>query len=191
VGSRLFIELQTALTAVWSITPPTRTRFGRMKAYVGDRLRAMATTLGFGILAFAFLLTDLFLGQLRQLLMDVVSEPMLFHVLPLASLFLSLFLFALAFAAIYRWLPASHPGWAGVWAGAAVASILFALGRIGLRVYFHDRDFMSLFGAMGSVAVILIWVYYSMQILLFGATFAFVVGERRRSRLSPSAAPPA
>jgi membrane protein len=190
VGSRLFTQLQIALSSVWDLVPEKRSRFGKVKAYIGNRLRAMAATLGFGLLAFAFLVTDLMLASIRHFLVSTLPTNVVYSLLPAASLALSLLLFALAFATIYRWLPASHPGWPAVWSGATVASVLFAVGRVALTVYFHRWNLLSLFGAAGSVAVLLIWVYYSMQILLFGATVAAVVGEKKQNPLRVPVGPP-
>jgi membrane protein len=183
VGSRLFIQLQLALTAVWDIVPPRRTRLGRVKAFLGDRLRALAATVGFGLLAFVFFLIDVILAYFRDLLATMVPPIWMYRILPAFNIVAALVLFTLAFAMIYRWLPAAHPGWPAVWSGAVLASLLFFLGRLGMSFYLHRRNLLSLFGAAGSVAVILVWVYYSMQILLFGATFAAVVGERKQNPL--------
>jgi len=179
-GSRLFIQLQRALTSIWGIPAP-ESRMGKVKNYFGAQLRALAATMGFGLLFFTFLMVDVILAYFREFLIGYVPTNWAFQILPGATLLASIILFAVAFATIYRWLPAAHPGWPAVWSGAAVASSLFALGRLGMTFYLHRRDYLSLFGAAGSVVVILIWVYYSMQILLFGAMFASVVGERKKN----------
>lgn len=181
VGSRMFTQLQVALSSVWDIVPEKRTRLGKLRAYAGDRLRAMAATVGMGALAFAFLVMDVVLAQFRKLLMDMFPEIGVLRILPVISLLVSLVLFAVAFAMIYRWLPARHPGWQAIWTGAGVASVLFAIGRVAMAIYFNRKDISTLLGAAGSVAVILIWVYYSMQILLFGATVAAAVGEKNQN----------
>jgi membrane protein len=188
-GSRLFIYLQIALTAVWDLVPP-RSRFGRVKHYLGSRVRAMLATMGFGLLAFIFLLMDVLFAYFRDILIPYIPYELLLKMLPGAALLLSVIVFTLAFATIYRWLPAAHPGWPAVWSGAIVASLLFALGRVAMSFYLHKRNFLSLFGAAGSVVVILIWVYYSMQILLFGAMFASVVGERIQNSNRQETKPP-
>lgn len=188
-GSRLFIQLQRALTSVWGITPPN-SRMGRVKNYLGNQVRAMCATVGFGLLAFIFLMVDVILAYFRDFLVAYIPNELALRILPTATLLASLVLFTLAFATIYRWLPAAHPGWPAVWSGAGVSSVLFALGRLGMSFYLHRRNFLSLFGAAGSVVVILIWVYYSMQLLLFGAMFASVVGERSQKSTRHVPLPP-
>ena len=187
-GSRLFIQLQLALTSVWDIVPPA-SRMGRVKTYIGNQFRALAATVGFGLLAFVFFVFDVVIAYFRDFLSEYLPYELLFHILPAATLLASLILFTIAFATIYRWLPAEHPGWAAVWSGAMLASVLFTFGRIVMTFYLHHRNFLSLFGAAGSVVVILVWVYYSMQILLLGAMFAAIVGERKQNPIRHPADP--
>lgn len=187
-ASRLFIQLQLALTSVWDILPPP-SRFGRVKSYLGNELRAVAASVGFGLLAFAFFVFDVVGAYFRDVLTQYLPHDVLFELLPAVTVLASLVLFTVAFATIYRWLPAEHPGWTGVWAGAFLSSALFTFGRIVMKFYLHHRNFLSLFGAAGSVVIILIWVYYSMQILLLGAMYAAVVGERKQNPLRHPSAP--
>lgn len=187
-ASRLFIQLQLVLTAAWEILPPP-SRLGRVKIYIGNQFRAITATLGFGLLAFVFFIFDVVGAYFRELLSQYLPHELLFQILPAVTVLASLVLFTLGFAMIYRWLPAEHPGWTGVWAGALLSSVLFTFGRIVMTFYLHHRNFLSLFGAAGAVVIILIWVYYSMQILLLGAMYAAVVGERKQNPLRHPAAP--
>jgi membrane protein len=94
---------------------------------------------------------------------------------------------AVLFAMIYKLLPDANVGWRDVWLGAVIAAILFSVGKYVIGVYLARGAVASAFGAAGSVIVILTWVYYSSQILLFGAEFTRVHARHRGSDIRPSA----
>jgi hypothetical protein len=90
------------------------------------------------------------------------------------------------FAAIYKVLPDAEIAWSDVWVGAAVTALLFAVGKLLIGLYLGHASVGSTFGAAGSLLVFLVWVYYSAQILLFGAEFTQVYARRYGSRIVPS-----
>ena len=99
---------------------------------------------------------------------------------------------ALLFAAIYKVLPDAEIEWSDVWVGAVVTSFLFTVGRILIGLYLGHASVGSTFGAAGSLLVFLVWVYYSAQILFFGAEFCVVFARRygsRRPELTAAGAP--
>jgi len=89
---------------------------------------------------------------------------------------------SLAFAVIYKFMPSTHIRWRDVWVGAGVTSLLFAIGKWAIGLYLGKSDVASSFGLFGSLALMMIWVYYSAQIFLFGAEFTRVFAERYGSR---------
>ncbi|HYR56796.1 MAG TPA: YihY/virulence factor BrkB family protein, partial [Myxococcaceae bacterium] len=89
--------------------------------------------------------------------------------------------------AIYKILPDTHVEWRDVWLGAAVTSLLFSLGKFAIALYLGKTSAASSYGAAGSVAIVLIWVYYSAQILFFGAEFTQVYAKYRRQRTAQQA----
>jgi len=89
----------------------------------------------------------------------------------------------LLFAMIYKILPDTHVEWRDVWLGAAVTSLLFSLGKFAIGLYLGKTSAASSYGAAGSVAIVLIWVYYSAQILFLGAEFTQVYARYRRERI--------
>ena len=97
---------------------------------------------------------------------------------PLADLGLSFVTTTLLFAAIFKILPDVDIAWRDVWLGAAVTAALFAAGKIGIGLYLGRSSFKSVYGAAGSFLVLLAWVYYSAQILFFGAEFTQVHADR-------------
>ena len=103
----------------------------------------------------------------------------------LLSYGLSLGLVALVLAAIFKILPDVKMAWSDVWVGALVTSALFHLGKFGISVYIGKAGVGSTFGAAGSLAVLLVWVYYSSLIVLFGAAFTRVYANRYGTHVVP------
>jgi membrane protein len=97
----------------------------------------------------------------------------------------SLMIITLLFAAILKFVPDAEVRWSDVWAGAIFTSLLFVLGKIGLGVYLAWSNPTSAFGAAGSLALILLWIYYSAMILFLGAEFTQVLARRRGRHVAP------
>jgi membrane protein len=94
---------------------------------------------------------------------------------------LSLGVITCLFAAIFKVLPDTRIAWRDVWFGAAVTALLFVVGKSLIGFYLGNTSIASAYGAASSVVVLLVWVYYSAQILFLGAEFTHVVARRRRS----------
>ena len=89
------------------------------------------------------------------------------------------------FAAMYKYVPDVRIEWRDVWIGAVVTSALFTLGKFAIGLYLGRSSVASAYGAAGSLVIILVWVYYSAQILLFGAEFTKVYAKRYGSGIRP------
>jgi membrane protein len=87
----------------------------------------------------------------------------------------------LLFAMMFKWLPDAAVEWRDVWLGAAITAALFETGKLLIGIYIGRQAFDSTFGAAASLVVLLIWVYYSSQIVLMGAEFTRVYANRRRA----------
>ena len=85
----------------------------------------------------------------------------------------------LLFAMIFKVLPDATVRWGDVWLGASVTGLLFTAGKYGLGLYLSRGNVVSAYGAAGSLVVIMLWIYYSSLILLFGAELARVYAESR------------
>jgi membrane protein len=86
------------------------------------------------------------------------------------------------FAMIYKLMPRARIAWRDVWIGAAVTALLFEIGKLLIGLYVGKSGIASTFGAAGSLAVLLVWVYYSAQIFLLGAEFTWVYAHHGGSR---------
>jgi membrane protein len=95
---------------------------------------------------------------------------------------LSFALMTVLFAAIYKVIPRVHIAWRDVWVGAGVTAALFAIGKVLIGLYIGKSSVASAFGAAGSLVVLIVWVYYSSQVFLFGAEFTRLYAQARGSR---------
>jgi len=107
------------------------------------------------------------------------------------NLIMSLAIYTVTFAMIYKYMPRAHIPWHDVWIGAAVTAVLFEIGKLLIGLV-GMTAITSAFGAAGSLVVVLIWVYYSAQVFLLGAEFTRVYAYREGSRADeePPAPPP-
>jgi membrane protein len=98
----------------------------------------------------------------------------------------SLGIFTLLFAMIYKIMPRATISWRDVWTGAAVTAVLFTIGKALIGLYLAKSSLAAGFGAAGSIVVLIAWVYYSAQIFLFGAEYTWVYTNRHGSRVPMS-----
>lgn len=107
-------------------------------------------------------------------------------VMEAADFVISLGVTALLFAMIFKLLPDAKVAWNDVWIGAALTAVLFTLGKFLLGLYLGRSGITSAYGAAGSLVALLVWVYYSAQIVFFGAEFTKAYANRFGSRIVPS-----
>jgi len=177
-----FVQLQESLNTVWEVAPaPNR---GIM-----DTIQARGLSFGL-LLAIAFLLLvslviTAALSAAGKYLAGLI--PDLLPVAQVLSLVLSFGVIILLFALIFKYLPDVHIGWSDVWIGAAVTALLFTVGEFLIGLYLGRSSAASAYGAAGALVLLLLWVYYSAQILLFGAEFTQVYARSYGSRIVPAA----
>lgn len=175
-----FGQLQDALNTIWEVKPrPGRGLVGLIK----DRLLSLAMVLGSGLL----LLLSTILSTSLAILYKVVGPLLPAHMLFIESmnLIVSFVLVTFVFALIFKVLPDVQIAWRDVWLGALLTGILFTLGKYLISFYLSNSSIGSVYGAAGSLAALLIWIYYSAQILFFGAEFTQVYAHRRHARIRP------
>lgn len=173
----VFVQLKDALNVAWGITEE---RFKGLRGLV--RIRAISLT---AILVIGFLLlVSLFVSTaLTALTSRLSSENVVLAVLiQIFNQALSIGLIMVLFAFMYKFLPDIKIAWKDVWVGALFTSILFNIGKYLIGLYLGNSNVGSSFGAAGSILVILLWVYYSAQLILFGAEFTEVYSARFGSR---------
>ncbi|HEY9876153.1 MAG TPA: YihY/virulence factor BrkB family protein [Candidatus Obscuribacterales bacterium] len=179
-ASGVFAELQDSLNTIWEVAPKPGQG---VKAVVKHRFMSFAMVLGIGFLLLVSLGLSTALaavgGYLGQLL------PNLDIVVRLLNFAISFGVITLLFAMIYRILPDVKIAWGDVWLGAAITSLLFAIGKWAIGLYLGNSSVGSTYGAAGSFVVFLLWVNYSAQILFFGAEFTQVYANKYGSQIVP------
>jgi membrane protein len=180
-ASGVFGQLQASLNAIWGVkAKPGRGVLGMIK----DRLLSFGFILVVGFL----LLVSLLLTAGMALMADWMGGLMpgseaLAYIL---NIVLSLSMITLLFATIFKFLPDAKIAWHDVWIGAFLTALLFTIGKFALGIYLGKSGVASSYGAAGSLIVLLLWVYYSSQILFFGAEFTQVYANRFGSRVAPA-----
>jgi membrane protein len=173
-----FLELQNDLDAIWRVKPKSRGSF--LRDLVMQRLISFGLVLGLGFLLLTSLIVSAALAALHTYMGNAFpGVAILWEAL---NVVVSLAVITLLFAMIYKVLPDVKLAWSDVWVGGLVTAGLFTTGKFLIGLYLGTSAFASAYGAAGSVVVILLWVYYSAQIILLGAEFtrAFVDQYGRR-----------
>ena len=179
-ASGVFAELQDALNTVWKVKPrPDRT----WRDIVRERFLSFAIVLGTGFLLLISLVLTALLSALGNWLAgELPGGAALWHIV---NALVSFGFVTVLFALIFKLMPDVQVQWHHVWLGAAVTAFLFTIGKFLIGLYLGQSGATSTFGAAASLVVILLWVYYSSQILLFGAEFTRVYA-RRFERVPPA-----
>ena len=181
VGSTgAFNQLHEALNTVWEVTEDPESGFLNI---LKGRLLSFTVVLGIGFLLLVFLVIDAGLAALGQFASDLIPGSEL--VWQGVNFLVSFGVVILLFAMIYKILPDVKIEWDDVWLGAAFTAFLFAVGKWVLGFYFSTVGVGSAYGAAGSLIVLLLWIYYSSQILFFGAEFTQVYANRYGSKIVP------
>lgn len=175
-ASGVFGQLKDALNTIWDVKPKkTEGLLGLIK----DRFLSAAMVFGIGFLLLVSLIVDALLAALGKYgAQHLPGGEAIWHVL---SLVVSFVVVTALFAMIFRFLPDLTIEWRDVWLGSAFTSFLFVLGKFALGLYLAKSAVGSSFGAAGSLVVLLIWIYYSAQIVLFGAEFTQVYARAEGS----------
>lgn len=161
----VFVELRNALNAVFGVEPVTSGR--AWTPVLRARLAAFAMVLALGFLALASLLISAAISALASLWAAPLDGYAI--LLRIADALLSIGLLTAVFGMLLRFLPDRAPPTRVVWVGATASSLLFVLGKNFIGLYLGNAAVTSTYGAAGSLVVLILWVYYSSQLLLFGA----------------------
>jgi membrane protein len=175
-----FLELQTALNGIWRVKPKASAGF---KDMLFQRLLSFGLVIGVGFVLLVSLLVSAGLSALNRYIGSIVPDIAL--VWQGVNTLVSLGVITLLFAMIYQFLPDVDLRWRDVWVGALVTAGLFTVGKFLIGLYLGTSGVATTYGAAGSVVVLLIWVYYSAQIVLLGAEFTRAYVERFGARPPP------
>jgi membrane protein len=176
-ASGVFGQLQSSLNLIWSAPP-------RHASTVRNILRRRLSTFGMIlVIGFLLLLSMVVTALISAVYQRIVEQlPLLGGFLPAINFFVSFALVTTLFAAIFKVLPDVRIEWRDVWLGAAVTALLFTVGKALIGMYLGRAGVGSVYGAAGSLVVLLLWIYYSAQIFFIGAEFTEVYSRRYGSR---------
>jgi membrane protein len=186
-ASNAFVELQQAINLIWDIKPK---RDAVIRSYILERFWSFLMVLGVALL--------LLMSLLSSAALAIVGE-FFEHVLPgggalwlIVNFVISLSLITLLFAVVFRQLPDLELRWSDVSPGAFLTAVLFVVGNLLLGIYLTKSGVTSSFGGAGSVVALMIWVYYSAQLVFLGAEFTQVYTRHYgslRAAAEPASAP--
>jgi membrane protein len=178
-ASGVFVQLQDSLNAVWNVEPSPQ---AGVKAVVRKRIFSFAMVITIGFILMVSLVVSAGLAALSTFTNQLFPALAVFW--KLFNLAISLGVFTLLFALIYKYLPDIRIAWRDVFIGAFFTSVLFSIGKELLGLYLGNGAFGSTYGAAGSLVTVLAWIYYSVQIMLFGAEFTQVYTRKYGSHRS-------
>jgi membrane protein len=177
-ASGVFGELQSALNKMWGVKPESEA--GVFWESIKQRFFSFGMILAVGFLLLVSLVVSAALAVIGRFFAEFLPMPAL--VLSAIDVVISLAGTAVLFALIFRYVPEVKIAWKNVWIGAAVTALLFTIGKFLIGLYLGKAAVGSAYGAAGSLVVVIVWVYYSAMIFLFGAEFTHVLdsgGYRR------------
>jgi membrane protein len=190
IGTLLFaaigvvIQLKDALNTVWEVGElPGHGVWHFIRSYVVS----LAAVLALGFLLLMSLVVTAGLAAVGKFAAPHLQE----WVLHLVSVLISLSVISLLFAMMFKWLPDAAVDWYDVWLGATITAVLFEIGKSAIGFYIGKQGLDSTYGAAASVIVVLIWVYYTSQIILMGAEVTRAFAKHRGSIKRRETAKPA
>ncbi|PSB09086.1 ribonuclease BN [Pleurocapsa sp. CCALA 161] len=180
-ASGFFAQLQDALNTVWKVKPQPGQG---MKIFVRKRISSFLMVLAIGFLLILSLILSAVVSTLSKYQVDYLpGSTILWENL---DLIVSLGLMTFIFGLMFKYVPDAKIVWKDVFVGSVMTAILFLFGKFLLGVYLSKGSLGSAYGAAGSLIVLLAWIYYSAQIILFGAEFTQVYSRIYGSKIRPS-----
>ncbi|MEY2540342.1 MAG: rane protein [Verrucomicrobiota bacterium] len=180
-ASGVFGQLQDALNTIWGVKAKPGANF---REFLRARFLSFAMVAGMCFLLLVSLVVEAILQAIVGTLPEIIPGG---GTLALTTYFLfDLSVVGFFFAMIFKFLPDAIIKWRDVWIGAALTSLFFLVGKWALGLYLGSGAAASVYGAASSLITLLLWIYYSAQILLFGAEFTQVYSDRFGSKVKPT-----
>ena len=168
------VQLKSAFNSVWEVD---ERQISGLWQFIRAYLVSLATVIGLGFLLLVSLLFTTALSAAGQYLGGQLPQT----TLQIAGSLISFAAITAMFAAMFKWLPDTVVEWRDVWLGAAITAALFELGKLLIGIYIGRLALASTYGAAASLVILLIWVYYTSQIVLLGAEFTHCYASRFRA----------
>jgi membrane protein len=181
-ASGVFVQLSDSLNTIWRVQHKAS---GVVQAFLRGRILSFAMIVGIGFLLLVSLVVSAALAGMSNYVSTLFPVfPGMVSVLDFAVSFVGV---TVMFACMFKFVPAVTIKWKEVWVGGAVTSLLFSIGKLLIGLYLGNGAIGSTFGTAKSLVVIMLWAYYSSQIVLFGAEFTRLYSERFGTRILPNA----
>ena len=177
-ASGVFNHLRESLNLIWNVSHANQ---GGVKQVLKQRILSFSMIPVIGFLLMVSLGLSAVLSSLSGWVLGPLQDWL--PILRIINFAVSFGVITLLFALIYKVLPDAEVSWGDVWIGAAATALLFTIGKWGIGLYLGNSSTASAYGAAGSFVVLLLWIYYSAQILFFGAEFTQVYANRYGSRI--------
>ncbi len=182
-ASGVFTELQDSLNTIWKVKPKPS---AGIRYLIRARLLSFGMILSIGFLLLVSLVVSAILSAFGAFLNDLwPGPPAIEYVMQIVNVLVSFGVITLLFAILFKFLPDAKIAWKDVWLGAGVTAFLFTIGKFLIGLYLGKSNLASTYGTAGSLVLIFAWIYYSSQILFFGAEFTQVYANRYGSSIVP------
>jgi len=178
----IFGIVQKSLDAIWGVKPKPEKGFIK---FLKDRLLSFSLIIILGFLLLVSLVVDAVLSIFRDFLNSLFINDYTVYIIQTASGAISLIVISLIFALIFRFLPDAKVRWKDVTVGALVTGVLFTIGKYLIGILLANTKIASTYGAAGSLAGILVWVFYSSILVLVGAMFTRVYANKLGKKITP------
>jgi len=173
------VQLKDALNTVWEVAPKSPDNVWQ---FIRSYVVSFAGILSLGFLLLVSLVSSAALAAIGKYA-NVIGQEWLLH---LINVGVSLAVVSSMFAMTFKWLPDIDIDWRDVWPGAVLTALLFEVGKFGIAFYIGKQGLESTYGAAASIIVVLVWVYYSSQIVLIGAEITHAFAKARGSKAANS-----
>lgn len=181
-GTAIFGEIQDSLNKIWGLKVKTKKAWWKL---ILSRLLSFSLIISLGFVLMVSLLLNALIALIGNHLNKLISGMGKIFI-PVIDNLLTFIITAIVFGVIFKVLPDAKIKWKDVGVGALVTAILFTLGKVAIGWYLGRSNMATIYGAAGSVVIIMVWAYYSSVILYLGAEFTKVYAKEFGTRIQPS-----
>jgi membrane protein len=176
-------QVHYALNVIWKVRV-VKGISNSIFHFIKTRVIAFVTILSIVILAVAGLIITTLVNVFYEFLLTYLSFKA-YYMVGLVNVSVSYVFYAIVFAAIFKYVPDVELKWKHVWQGALFTTVLFGIGRYLIGLYMVQLSLYSPYGVAGSLVFLLLWIFYSLQIFFFGATFVQVQNTYKGEKIKP------
>lgn len=177
-ASKVVIELEIAFNKIWNVEPKESSNI--ILDLVKERLNSFLTIFLSGLLLLSILIVGAALNYFSEILQELLPQIRSFW--KTIEFIVSFCISSLIFATIFKSIPNEKIAWSDVWLGSVFTSLLFLASKFLLSLYIASGSFATVYGAASSLIILLVWIYYSIQILLLGAEISHIYSKKFGSK---------